>query len=127
MPIKEYLYHLVKEEHFINTSSDNKYLPPTYEIDGFIHLTKDPSLLLEVANHFYKSTIGPWVCLRLDPSRLTSPVVYEAAAPVGEIQAVQKNDTVFPHLYGYLNLDAIVESLSTERAEDGTFLSINSL
>lgn len=30
------------------------YFPPTYEKDGFIHATKDPQLLLGIANHFYK-------------------------------------------------------------------------
>ena len=36
------------------------YYPPTYEQDGFIHLTADPLKLLGVANHFYKSSIGDW-------------------------------------------------------------------
>ncbi|KAJ9534310.1 hypothetical protein QJQ45_007025 [Haematococcus lacustris] len=53
-------------------ASQRPYFPPTYEQDGFIHLTSDPALLLT-----------DWVVLTLDPSRLTAKVVFEAAAPVG--------------------------------------------
>jgi uncharacterized protein (DUF952 family) len=39
-------------------SKQIEYYPPTYAQDGFIHLTKNPSLLLPVANHFYQDVPG---------------------------------------------------------------------
>lgn len=42
--------------------------------DGFIHLTQEANLLLPVANHFYTSVPGDFICLGLDPSKLTSEV-----------------------------------------------------
>lgn len=42
--------------------------------DGFIHLTAEPDLLLEVANRFYCDSPGDWEVLVLDPAKLTSEV-----------------------------------------------------
>jgi Protein of unknown function (DUF952) len=42
--------------------------------DGFIHLTADPSLLLEVANRFYTKSQGDWEVLVIDSARLTAEV-----------------------------------------------------
>ena len=56
--------------------------------DGFTHLTAEPSLLLDVANHFYKHTRGDWLLLVLEASKLQSQVLHKAtfkaaAAPAG--------------------------------------------
>jgi uncharacterized protein (DUF952 family) len=42
--------------------------------DGFIHLTADPSLLLEVANRFYTNSSGDWEVLVIDPAKLSAEV-----------------------------------------------------
>lgn len=42
--------------------------------DGFIHLTADPKLLLEVANRFYQNSTGDWEVLVIDPAKLTAEV-----------------------------------------------------
>jgi uncharacterized protein (DUF952 family) len=42
--------------------------------DGFIHLTADPNLLLEVANRFYVNSGGDWEVLVIDPAKLTAEV-----------------------------------------------------
>ena len=52
-----------------------RHKPPSLSIqDGFTHLTKDPQLLLGVANHFYTAIPGAFLVLVLDPSKLTSKV-----------------------------------------------------
>lgn len=53
------LYHLVPTATWQEVVTQKvDYFPPTYTQDGFIHLTKDPALLLSVANHFYKDVPG---------------------------------------------------------------------
>lgn len=43
------LYHLVQKPLWdTHKSQDKPYYPPTYDADGFTHLTKNPDLLLEV-------------------------------------------------------------------------------
>lgn len=56
------LYHLVPKASWHKLVSEGaEYYPATYTQDGFIHLTKDPSLLLSVANHFYQDVPGQFL------------------------------------------------------------------
>ena len=64
------VYHLVQAplwERVANAADGEaaEYFPPTYEEDGFTHATADPRFLLGVANHFYRDTEAPWICLKM--------------------------------------------------------------
>ena len=59
-----------------------RYFPATYGQDGFIHATKEPNKLLNIGTHFYKSSIGSWVCIELDTNLLGAPVIYEAGGVI---------------------------------------------
>lgn len=83
----------------------------TLQEEGFIHLSL-PSQLPGVARMLYGDRPGSGgedgmgdrghdlVVLVVDPDRLTDPVRYEAMKPGGE---------EFPHLYGPLPVEAVVE------------------
>ncbi|MET9923585.1 MULTISPECIES: DUF952 domain-containing protein [unclassified Streptomyces] len=81
----------------------------TLQEEGFIHLSL-PHQLPGVARMLYGDGGGSedgggdgghdLVVLVVDPARLTDPVRYEAMKPGGE---------EFPHLYGALPVDAVVE------------------
>mmetsp|Transcript_35177 Transcript_35177/g.111185 ORF Transcript_35177/g.111185 Transcript_35177/m.111185 type:complete len:152 (+) Transcript_35177:180-635(+) len=119
------LYHLVPAEVWAALkAAGTPYFPPTYEGDGFIHLTKDPQLLLGVANHFYTDVPGAYVVLVIDSARLTSEVKFEPAAPVGDKPAAD-TDTLFPHLFGTIDFASVVEEKPVERDGTGKFLSIS--
>ncbi|MFB7912799.1 DUF952 domain-containing protein [Streptomyces sp. NPDC056061] len=82
---------------------------------GFIHCSL-PHQLDGVAEALYGagSRAGAsdqdLVVLVIDPARLPVPVRYEAAAPGGE---------EFPHVYGPVPVDAVVEVRSWSREEGG--------
>ena len=98
--------------------------------DGFIHATAEPKFLLMVGNNFYKSALGDWICLKIDVSKLRSRLVYEPAAPVGNIQSnlkIDEDEPLFPHIYGPLNADCVVEQYNIIRSLDGSFDSIDNL
>ena len=64
------VYHLVQAPLWerVASAADGEaaeYFPPTYEEDGFTHATADPRFLLGVANHFYRDTEAPWICLKM--------------------------------------------------------------
>ncbi|KAK9917554.1 hypothetical protein WJX75_005714 [Coccomyxa subellipsoidea] len=127
------LYHLVPENSWLShKQSRTPYFPPTYQQDGFIHLTKDANFLVGVANNFYTSKDPwEWICLRIDPRKLTSEVRYEPAAPVGDTAPPDgwkdgaAQAPVFPHLYGTIDFDAVAKEHRVERdAETGSFLSV---
>lgn len=120
-----YVYHMCIESEFDKqTVSGGLYYPPTYDADGFIHATHDPKMLLEVGTHFYKDSIGEWICLKLDVSLLPE-VKMEAPAPVGNIETLHKEDEVkFPHIYGGIGRNSVVTMYKIVRNETGEFKSI---
>ena len=69
--------------------------------------------MLQVANTFYRQSSGDFVLLVIDPSRVTVPVKWE--------QSDDQLATVFPHIYGSTNRDAIVDVRQVLRSADGTF------
>ncbi|MDG4791150.1 DUF952 domain-containing protein [Micromonospora sp. WMMD1102] len=78
--------------------------------EGFIHASRRGQVL-GVAEAAY-SDAGPLLLLRIDPDRLSSPVRDDEVAP----------EIVFPHIYGPLNLDAVVEVAPLARTADGRFV-----
>lgn len=62
----------------------------------------------------------------IEPSKLTSEVKLEPAAPVGKIEAHETAapDQLYPHCYGPLDLASVEKELRVQRADDGTFVSL---
>lgn len=129
------IYHMCLLNNFLeqtNNAEDGTgtYFPPTYGVDGFIHATKEATLLLDIANHFYTDSVGDWICIEIEPSLLPNgaeSVVYEAAAPVGDKTAYESEQTKFPHIYGGISAASVVRTLKIERSADGRFVAIEGL
>ncbi len=77
---------------------------------GFIHCSY-ANQVTRVANAIYRGVHG-LILLEIDPARLTSEVRDEA---LGD------GDEKFPHIYGPLDTDAVVEVHPFEPTADGTF------
>lgn len=77
---------------------------------GFIHCSYVHQVAT-VANAIYRGE-RDLVLLEIDPTRLASPLKPEPATPGGE---------PFPHIYGPLNLDAVIAVGPYEPARDGNF------
>ena len=120
------IYHMCEEALFISAIRNGlKYYPPTYSLDGFIHATEDPNLLLDIANHFYTKSTGNWICIELRKVSLGCLVIYEAAAPVGDISSPDLiASTKMPHIYGGIPGHAVVKIYDMVRDNDGNFLEI---
>ena len=85
------------------------YRTPTLEDEGFIHLSK-PDQVVAVADFLYRGRTD-LVLLCVNPDRLTAELRYEALT----------TDAPFPHLYGPLNLEAVVRFVPFPPLPDGTF------
>lgn len=117
------IHHLVSADYYEAQPAAHPYRPEALEQDGFIHCTIEPETLLTIANAFYKNTPGPFVVLVIDPARVTAEVKYEPPLPPPPPDHPLAR-TLFPHIYGPLNRDAIVAVRAARRAEDGAFLSV---
>ena len=70
----------------------------TLEEEGFIHCSTDLAQVSGVLDRFYRGLEDTLVLLVIDPSRLSAEVRYEPSA--GEL---------FPHIYGPIDLEAVIE------------------
>jgi uncharacterized protein (DUF952 family) len=61
------------------------------------------------------------VLLVIDPSRLSPELRWELPAHPNPQADLPPSDELFPHLYGPLNLDAVVKVLEFEPYVDGKF------
>jgi len=87
------------------------YLPEAWDQDGFIHCTDDLDELLAVGNRYYLDDTRSWLAVHIDCDRLHVPVVYEDAGHR------------FPHIYGELPLDSVIETMPLIRDALGTFVA----
>lgn len=89
------LFHITTRQAWQAAERRGVYLAPSLDMEGFIHLSTEAQWRHSFARHFAGQR--GLLLLRIDPVRLRSEVRYEAAH--GEL---------FPHLYGPLDLEAVV-------------------
>jgi uncharacterized protein (DUF952 family) len=88
-------------------------VPAAYERDGFVHLSR-PEQAHVPANLFYAGE-RDLVLLWIDPERLRAELRHESTDPAA-------GGEPFPHLYGPLNLEAVVAVTELEPWEPGGFV-----
>lgn len=92
------IYHVVTDTNWNKAVSQGWYEADSLVKEGFIHTSKE-SQVAGVLQRYYKDQPN-LLLLHIDESKLTSPLKYELAPSVNE---------EFPHIYGRLNLDAVVQ------------------
>lgn len=92
----ELLYHVVPADEWDAARLAGRYAPVSLETEGFIHLSTAHQVEGTI-DRYYRGVAG-LVLLEIDAGRLMAEVRYEQPRP-GEW---------FPHLYGPLDLDAVV-------------------
>ncbi len=105
---RQYLVHLCTHASWQAAQESGSYRPVSLSAEGFIHLSR-PDQILKVANAFYRG-LRDAILLWIDPARLQSALRWEAV-----------DADVFPHLYGALNLEAVVAISELIPDQDGVF------
>jgi glutathione S-transferase len=109
------IYHIATRADWERARADGQYTRSTVDKtlaeEGFIHASQ-ASQVARTANRFYLDVPGDLVLLVIDPGRLRAEVRYEDV-PGAELP--------FPHIYGPLNVDAVVEARPFAAGPDGTF------
>ncbi len=117
MPV---IFHLITPGLWQQTESREDYSPASLNTERFIHCAKF-SQVLGVANTFYHEH-PILMMLVIETQNLVAPLRWEAPVhPRPEkIIDVAPQET-FPHLYGPLNLDAVVATIQLEKSNLGQF------
>ncbi|MDX3246640.1 DUF952 domain-containing protein [Streptomyces sp. ME18-1-4] len=110
------IYHVVPLDEW-NVDADRPYAPASLAEDGFVHCSPDEETTLTVVNAFYRDGPRPLLALVLDEERLTARCEWEAAAPAPPPGVAES--TLFPHVFGPVNRDAVTRVLEVRWDEDG--------
>jgi len=102
------LLHIARGDEWARAQMDGSYRTGSLHEQGYIHCSY-PHQVIEVANMVYRGQRG-LVLLHIDPDRLDSRVVEEDGG--GEL---------YPHVYGPINLGAVVKVERLEPGKDGSF------
>ena len=103
------IYLLSSEQEYNQALNQGFLTRDSIELEGFIHASPKEQLT-RVANKYYKATIKPLI-LVVDASKVNVEVKWEPAA-----------GSLYPHIYGPLNADAITEAQEIVLNENGDFV-----
>lgn len=104
------ILHITQRQQWEAAKNIGTYRGPTLDTEGFIHC----SILAQVigsANRFFKNQTD-LVILLINCDRIKPEVRYEG----------ETINNLFPHIYGELNIDAVVQAIDFSCEEDGLFI-----
>lgn len=93
------IYHITTKKEWENALENGFYEAKSLAIEGFIHCSTIDQVNGVLERYFKDAT--DIIKLTIDISKLTHKLVFELAPSINE---------VFPHIYGILNLDAVIET-----------------
>jgi uncharacterized protein (DUF952 family) len=112
------IYHITTATEWAVAQLQGEYRAESLDTQGFIHLSQ-ASQVVRVADAIYRGRTG-LVLLQVDPGKLVAPLKYEPPDP--NVAADHEDGEHFPHLYGALNLSAVVQVIPFEPDANSAFL-----
>lgn len=91
------IFHITNQIDWEQAQNDGSYRADSLASEGFIHCSERYQVA-ETLNRIFHGQTG-LIVLEIDPANLRSPLLYE------ESYQGQR----FPHIYGPLNLDAVIQ------------------
>jgi uncharacterized protein (DUF952 family) len=118
------VFHITTRSAWRDSEQKGQYVAPSLSTEGFIH-NSTLSQVLPVAEKFYRGQTG-LVLLVIDPARLTSILKWEPPSDGTPPPGVPAGEA-FPHIYGPINLEAVLEVLDFQADSSGRFQLPSSL
>jgi uncharacterized protein (DUF952 family) len=104
------ILHVTRREQWEKAKKEGIYRGETLDSQGFIHCST-PQQVVKVANVLFPSQKG-LVLLYIAISKVHSEIRYESGG----------DEEFYPHIYGPLNIDAVVNVADFEPAKNGKFV-----
>jgi uncharacterized protein (DUF952 family) len=112
------IYHITTREAWEQAEAAGAYRGDTLDTQGFIHCST-AFQVVRVANTFYRGQSG-LVLLGIETDKVQPRVVFEQ--PINPATGeVEPGSEQFPHIYGALNLDAVVQVIDFPPNANGSF------
>jgi uncharacterized protein (DUF952 family) len=113
-----HIYHITPRAAWEAAREQGSYRPASLESEGFIHLSQAHQVV-QVADSFYAGIID-LVLLQADTDLLRAHLRWEPPVGLPAPREAPAKD-LFPHLYGPLNLDAVLAAHDFPPGPDGLF------
>jgi len=113
------VFHICSRTALADARTAGVYRADSLVGEGFVHLSRSHQVL-PTARAYYDG-VPDLVLLVVDPTLLTAPLVYEAPAPLStaatasSLNVDARASELFPHCYGPINLDAIIDVIDLAR------------
>jgi uncharacterized protein (DUF952 family) len=104
------IYHISHPAAWTEAQTQGTYTADSLASEGFIHCST-PAQIVDTANRYYSGQHG-LLLLAIAPARVQSEIRFENLGG---------GSLLFPHIYGPLNLDAVLAALPFEPDSDGRF------
>ncbi|MDF1666947.1 MAG: DUF952 domain-containing protein [Planctomycetota bacterium] len=106
---QELVYHIASREDWIEAQKTGCYSAPSLQSEGFIHFSTLEQCAA-TANLYYSSEKS-LLFLSISVQKLSPELRWEKS----------RDDAHFPHLYGPLNIDAVLKAQEWRVGGDGVF------
>lgn len=104
------IFHISKRDAWTRAKAEGSYRTEAFPIEGFIHCsTRDQ--VIQVANIRFRGQTG-LVLLSIETDKVSAEIIYEN---------LEGGPQLFPHIYGELNIDAVVQVAEFEPGANGHF------
>jgi uncharacterized protein (DUF952 family) len=98
------ILHITSKAEWLEAQKYGEYVAPSLQSEGFIHCSTEKQVL-HVANAFHRGRTD-LVLLKIDEAKLNSGLKWEPPAGL-PAPGISPSDQ-FPHIYGPINLTAII-------------------
>jgi len=115
---KHVILHLLSRVSWAEAQAHGHLIAPSVATEGFAHCSTEHQIV-DVANKYY-SGANNMVLLNIDPARLTSKLIFEPPAHLDGSPALP-HEPLFPHIYGPINFDAVIEVIDFPCDSKGHF------
>jgi uncharacterized protein (DUF952 family) len=102
-----HIYVFISGDDFARSNETGFYRPTSLASEGFVHASPRDQLH-RVANKFYTATRDLRL-MHIDPALVAAEIRWEPAT-----------GGLYPHIYGPLNMSAVVQTTEIQREADGT-------
>ena len=112
------IYHITSRTAWNTARQRGNYRADSLETEGFIHCSTDKQVV-PVAEKYYQGQ-DSLILLVIEPERLTSDLKWEPPAEGTPPPGVPEG-SLFPHIYGPINLEAVVRVFDLQSHPDGKY------
>ena len=104
------ILHITSADRWTTAKNLGSYRSDTLATERFIHCSTRTQVIGS-ANRFFQG-LHNLVILVIDIDRIAAELKYEGTDP----------QNLFPHIYGELNIDAVIAAIDLEATADGSFI-----